>query len=159
MIARRYQFSLLLLLGATVVAQDKSPTDAPKPGAPGKAVVDVYLAAEHAPTGLKSGDKVVVLRVNGKTVTRKGRVAYTCAVVVPEATAVGVVNVEKPKSPEQAVKVQLQTTKDQAALIERVKTQTVTTYETSSDGRAEARKSPVTLRLEFPKEQPKKIAK
>jgi len=78
---------------------------------------------------------------------------------VPEATAVSVVNVEKPKSPEQAVKVQLQTTKEQAGLIERVKAQFVATYETTGDGRAEMKKTPVTLRLEFPKPEKKRGGK
>lgn len=150
----------LLVLCPIAAAQEKKPTESPKADAiSGKAVVEVFLSTEHSPAGLKAADKVILMRVNGKSVTRKGKVAYTCAVVVPEAMVVGVVNVEKPMEPEQAVKVKLQTTKEQAALVERVKVQFVDTYETTGDGRSEMKKTPVTLRLEFSKSDKKPARK
>jgi hypothetical protein len=154
MFAIRAIIPTALLCCSLAAGQDNPPKHAPNPAAPGKAVVDVYLSTEHAPTGLKTGDKVMLMRVNGKSVTPKGKTAYACAVVVPEAVVVGVVDVEKPKSPEQAIKVQLQTTKDQAKQIERIKVQVVTTYE-SIDGHTEAKKTPVTLRIELPKPEKK----
>jgi len=75
-IAIRFALPALAILCPTVAAQDKKPTEPSNPGAAhGKGVVEVHLSAEHIPAGLKSGDKVVVMRVNGKSVTRQGKVA------------------------------------------------------------------------------------
>jgi hypothetical protein len=57
--------------------------------------------------------------------------------------------VEKPKTPEQTVKVEFRVTKDRAALIETAKLKVVSTVTTTSDGGTIAEKRPLTFRLQL----------
>jgi hypothetical protein len=130
-------------------AQEKGQPDPGKaPGAGEKATVEVYLAAEHLPKGLKAGDRADLHRVNGKTVTGTGKVSYSVATVAPDVEVVSVTRVDKPKAPEQAVKAVLRVTKSQAAMIERAKAQLVTERQTTPDGGVKREQKPVTFRLE-----------
>lgn len=118
-------------------------------GAEDETTVEVSLAAEHAPQGLKTGDKVDLMRVDGKAVSRTGKVSYTTVILAQELEVAAVTRVDKPKSPEEAIKVELRVNQDQAATIERTKAQRVTTVVTTSDGGRKTEKRPVTLRLEL----------
>jgi hypothetical protein len=113
-----------------------------------KATIEVYFATEHVSESLKAGAQVDLKRVSGKTVTPNGKVTYSTDTLASNIEVASITIVEKPKSPEQAVKVELRVTKDQAAKIERAKTQLVTTMETAADGRVESKKKPITFRLE-----------
>jgi hypothetical protein len=138
---------LALLIGccSAAVVQGKG---LPSPVDDEKTTVTVYFATEHVPEGLKAGAKMHLLSVNGKTVIPSGKVSYSTSVVVPEVEVASVTPVEKPKDPEQAVKVELSVTKDQAAKIERFKAMLVTRVERKAGGGgAETKKKPITFRL------------
>jgi hypothetical protein len=110
--------------------------------------VEVYCASEHVPDGLKADARVDLMQVLGKTVTATGKVSYTMTGVAQDIEVVSVNSVEKPKTPEQAVKVELRVTKAQAGPIERAKARVVTVTEATSDGQTKTEKKPVPLRLE-----------
>jgi hypothetical protein len=113
-----------------------------------KVKVEVAFAAEHVPADLKAGARVDLQRVDGKTATGKV-VLYRTAIVVPDIEVASVTRAaEKPKDPEQAVKVELLATKEQAALIEKAKRALVTVVETRPGAPPETQRRPVTLRLE-----------
>jgi hypothetical protein len=116
-------------------------------GAEEQAKVELSFATEHVPAGLKAGAKVDLMMVNGRSVTPAGQVSYTTSTVAGSAEVASVTPVDKPATPEQAVKVELRVTKDQAARIERLKAQKVKTVETTAQGRVE-KTVPVTFRLE-----------
>lgn len=111
--------------------------------------VEVYFASEHVPEGLKAGAKVDLMRVDGKTVTRTGKVSYVTTVLSTDIEVASITRVEKPKTPEQAVKVVFQVTPDRAGFIERAKSRLVTVVETTLEGGKKETKRPVTLRLEL----------
>jgi hypothetical protein len=120
-----------------------------------KVKVEVAFAAEHVPADLKAGARVDLLRVDGKTAA-SGKVLYRTAAVVPNVEVASVTRAaEKPKEPEQAVKVELLATKEQAALIEKAKRTLVTVVETRPGAPPQTKRRPVTLRLE-PAKQPDK---
>jgi hypothetical protein len=123
-------------------------------GAEEKTKVEVAFAAEHVPADLKAGARVDLLRVDGKTAAGR-MVLYRTAVVVPNVEVASVTRAEKPKEPEQAVKVELLATKEQAALIEKAKRALVTVVENRPGAPPETKRRPVTLRLE-PANQPDK---
>lgn len=120
---------------APASAQDESTT------------VEVFFAAENVPAGLKAGDKVSLHRLDGRSVTPSGKVSQTTTMLVPNAEVVSVKTVEKPKTPDLAVKIELRVKKSQARIVERAKTQLVNVMETSSGGNTKVVKKPVTLLL------------
>ncbi len=96
--------------------------------------VEVYFARENVPAEVKTGSRVHLLRLDGRTVTRTGKVSQTTTILASNVVAESVTMVEKPASPEQAVKVVLRVKKIQLRTVERAKTQMVTVMETDSDG-------------------------
>ena len=117
--------------------------------------VEVYFASEHVPVGLKAGSRVDLMRVDGKSVTPSGKVSYTTTRLAQDIEVVSVTKVEKPKGPEQAVKVELRVTKAHAATIETAKARLVTVTETTSDGQTKTERRRVPLRLELAKPKQK----
>ena len=117
--------------------------------------VEVSCAAEHVPDGLKAGARVDLMQVVGKSVTPTGKVSYSTSVLVQDIEVAAVTTMEKPKVPEQAVKVELRVTKAQAAVIESAKARLVTVTEATSDGRSKTERKPVPLRLEPTKAEKK----
>lgn len=133
----------ILFIGTGIaVAQDKS-------------TVEVQLASENVPEGLKAGAKVDLKMITGKTVTATGKASIITNTLVADIEVAAVTKVEKPKSPEQAIKVELRVTKEQAAKIENVKKQTVTTMVTKPGGGRETVQMPVPLRIEMSKPEKK----
>jgi hypothetical protein len=115
----------------------------------------VYCAAEHVPDGLKPGARVDLMQVVGKTVTPSGKVSYSMSGLAQGIEVVSVTTVEKPKVPDQAVKVELRVTKFQAAVIERAKARLVTVIEATSGGQTKRERKPIPLRLEPTKAEKK----
>lgn len=114
-------------------------------------VVEIFLATEHVPAGLKAGATVDVKRVDGKSVTPAGIVSYTTSTLVSNIVVASITPVEHPKSPELAIKVELRVTKAQAVTIERTKTLLVRVSETTPDGGVKTVKKPAPFRLELSK--------
>lgn len=110
-------------------------------------LVEVYCASEHVPDGMKPGARVDLMIVSGKTVTRTGKVNFNLNSVAKNMELVSINKEEKPKTPEQAVKVELRVTKAQAVAIEKIKSQFVTVIETTTDGKKKTEKRPVPLRI------------
>jgi hypothetical protein len=137
---------LLVICSGAAVAQDNS-TWMFVTAAEDKVNVEVWLATEHVPADEKAGMVVDLSRVQGKTQTGTGLVSYSTAVVTRGCEVVSVLHADKPKEPEQAVKVELSVTKGQAKLIEAVKSRLVTVVE-SEGGKSETTRKPATLRLE-----------
>jgi hypothetical protein len=140
----------LLLAGIGLIAafgfataQDKKEDDRVK--------VEVLLATEHVPEGLKAGTRVNLMMVTGKTVTPKGQVAYTTGAVALDIEIASVEKVDKPATPEAAVKVNLLMPKDTSAKVEKARDQMVMTFERQADGTIVRKMKPITLRLELPK--------
>jgi hypothetical protein len=121
-------------------------------GADETTTVEVYCASEHVPNGLKAGARIDLVLVVGKSVTASGKVSYSTTGVAQDIEVVSVNAVEKPKAPEQAVKVELRVTKAQAAAIARSQARLVTVTEATSDGQTRTERKPVPLRLEPTKE-------
>jgi hypothetical protein len=119
------------------------------PGAADLTKVEAYLAAEHVPAGLKAGTRVDLVQVTGKSVTPAGKVSYSTTGLVQDIEDVSVTMVEQPKAPEQAVKVELKVTKEQAAVIERAKARLVTVTVATSDGQTKTERKSIPLRLEL----------
>ena len=133
----------LLATAGLVPAQDNKADDRVK--------VEVLLATEHVPEGLKAGTRVDLKMVTGKTVGPKGLTAYTTSLVAPDVEVVAVRTVDKPVTPEAAVWVQLLVAKDTAGRVEKTRDHMVTVVEREADGSVVRRMKPVTLRLELPK--------
>src|SRR5262245_62160233 len=143
----------LLLAGIGLVAtvglapaQDKKAGDSLK--------VQVLLATEHVPKGLKAGNRVDLKMVTGKTVGPKGLNVYATSLVAADVEVASVAPVDKPATPEAAVRVQLMVAKDMAGKVEKTRDRMVTVVERQGDGSVESKMKPVTLRLELTK--PKK---
>ncbi len=115
-----------------------------------KAKVEIFLATEHVPAGLKAGAIVNLHSVSGKVVTRRGQVHYTTNLITKGCEVVSSTPIDKPKDSEQAVKVELRVTIYQSSLIEATKKRLVTVIETTSGRKKETVQKPVTLRLEMP---------
>lgn len=132
---------LVAMLGL-VPAQEKKPDDRVK--------VEVLLATEHVPRGLKAGTRADLKMVTGKTVAPRGRTVYTTAVVVPNVEVVSVASVDRPATPEAAVRVQLLLARDMARKVEKVRDHMVTVVERQRDKSTRSIKKPIPLRLELP---------
>ena len=115
--------------------------------------VEIYCATEHVPAGLKAGNHVDLFKVSGKTVTPAGKVSYTTNGMAQNIELVSVTAVENPKTPEEAVKVELRVTKGLAAAIDKVKKQLVSVTEATSDGQSKTQAKPIPFRLELTKAQ------
>jgi hypothetical protein len=139
---------LALSIGTAVALGRGSPDPAPPPGAEDKVTVELPFATEHVPAGLKAGAKVVLHRVDGRSTTPAGEASLTTVVLVPKCEVASVTPVDKPATPEQAVKVGLRVTKAQAAVVERHKARRVSSREMAADGSVKEEQRPVTFRLE-----------
>jgi hypothetical protein len=110
--------------------------------------VQLLLATEHVPKGLKPGTRVHLMMVTGKTVTPNGVTAYTTSLVAVDVEVASVEPVDKPATLEAAVRVQLLVAKDLAGKIERTRDRMMTVVE-QADGSVATKMKPVTLRLEL----------
>jgi hypothetical protein len=133
-------------------AQDKGPQAQDK-ATPGYTAVKVELALAtvHVPKGLKAGMKVDLKHVTSATVAPNGLAAYSTVLVVEGLEVVSVTQVEKPADPEQAVKVEVKGTKQQAEKVEAIKARRVNVSERRADGTVGSTRRPPTLRLELSK--------
>jgi hypothetical protein len=144
------EMTRLLLAGIGLVAtvglvpaQDKKADDRVK--------VEVLLATEHVPEGLKAGTRVDLKMVTGKTINPRGETAYVASLVAAAVEVASVEPVDKPAAPEAAVRVQLLVAKDSAERVEWHRDRKVTVFERQPDGSRVRQTKPVTLRLELPK--------
>jgi hypothetical protein len=140
----------LLLVGIGLVAiaglipgQDQKADDRVK--------VEIHLATENVPVGLKAGTRVDLKLVTGKTVGPKGLTLYSTSLVAADIEVASLVNVDKPATPEAAVRAQLLVAKDMAGKVEKTRDQMVNVVERQPNGLVVNRMKPVTLRLELPK--------
>ena len=125
------------------LAQDKVTDDRVK--------VEVLLATEHVPKDLKVGTRLDLKMVTGKTVGPRGLTLYTAPLVAADVEVASVTPVDKPATPEAAVRVQLLVPKDMAEKVEKTRDRMVTVVERLGNGGVERKMKPVTLRLELPK--------
>jgi hypothetical protein len=117
--------------------------------------VEVPFATEHVPDGVKAGAKVNLTWVVSKTTA--GRLAnYRTAPVVPDVEVAAITKVEKPTTPEEAVKVDFLVTKEQADTIKMFKEKLVTRVERQPGQPPVTVKKPLTFRIEVPKPKEKK---
>src|SRR4051794_17954611 len=72
-----------------------------------RAKVEVLLAKEHVPDGLKEGTRVDLKMVTGKTVGPKGLTLYSASLVAADVEVASVAAVDKPATLEGAMRVQL----------------------------------------------------
>jgi hypothetical protein len=143
---------LIALIGLVAMvglgrAEDKKADDRVK--------VEILLATEHLPDGLKEGTRVDLKMVTGKTVAPRGLTLYNTSLVAADVEVASVTTVEKPETPEAAVKVQLLVPKDLAEKVEKIRDKKVTVVESQGNGTVERKQKPVTLRLELPKSDKK----
>jgi len=120
-----------------------------------KTKVELYFASENVVAGLKAGNRVDLKRLAGRSITPSGKISVVTNTIALDLEVASISQIEKPKSPEQAVKVELKATKIQAARIERAKAQLVTIMETDSDGTVKTTMKPVTLLLDLTEEKKK----
>jgi hypothetical protein len=132
----------LVVTVGLIPAQDKKPDDRVK--------VAVLLATEHVPEGLKAGTRVDLKMVTGKTVAPKGLTVYKTSLVAADVEVASIAPVDKPATPEGAVRVQLLVAKDMAEKVEKTRDHMVMVVEAKGDGTVERKMKPVTLRLELP---------
>jgi hypothetical protein len=137
----------LVAMVGLALAQDKVADDRVK--------VEVLLATEHVPKGLKAGTRVDLKMVTGKTVGPNGLTVYTAPLVAADVEVASVALVDKPATLEAAVRVQLLVAKDVAGKVEKTRDHTVAVIERRDDGSVERKMKPVTLRLELPKSDKK----
>jgi hypothetical protein len=113
-------------------------------------VVDIMLAAEHIPEGLKSGDKINLKIVTGKAGTGKRSIYMTQNMATGlEVKRVSIL--EKPDEHGRSIRVELTVTSAQAKTLEKAKAQVITVIETvPGEGTTTGRK-PVPFRIELSK--------
>jgi hypothetical protein len=140
--------SLVALCCGTVVTQEKK-ADPPKAAPADKVKAELSLSAEHVPADLKAGTRVDLKVVTGKTVAPNGRTLYRTFTSVADVEVGSVTKVEKPTNPEEAVKVELLVTKEQAGKIDELKKREATRVEKAPGGGVTTKKAPLTLRLEL----------
>jgi hypothetical protein len=145
----------LLLAGIIGLVATVGLVPAQDPKADDRVKVEVLLATEHVPQGLKAGTRVNLKMVTGKTVGPKGRAVYATGLVAEDVEIASVAPVDKPANPEAAVRVYLLVAKDVAKKVEKIGDHLVTVVDRQGDGSVERKKKPVTLRLE-PREPDKK---
>jgi hypothetical protein len=143
--------SLALLTGLPAAQEKGQPDPAKSPAAGETVVVEVSLATEHVPEGLKAGDRVDLKNVLSKTTGPRGLVYYNARTIAPDVEVVSVTRVEEPKDPEMAVKVELRMPKPQAERVETIKKRLVTVVLRIPGGGTETRQKPLTLLLELHK--------
>lgn len=110
--------------------------------------VEVQLAVEHVPEGLKAGSRVNLLYVTSVNKRKGAKAPYTTRPIAEGLKVVGVRRQEKPADPAKAVSVELQGTQEQAARIETTKTRVVDWAERGPDGKYAITRRPLILRLE-----------
>jgi hypothetical protein len=120
-----------------------------------KVKVEVPFAMEHVPDGVKAGAKVNLTYVVSKTTA--GRLTnYRTAPVVPDVEVAAIIKVEKPTTPEEAVKVEFLVTKEQADKIKMFKEKLITRVEREPGQPPVTVKKPLTFRIDVPKPKEKK---
>ena len=137
----------LVATAGLVPAQDKKADDRVK--------VEVLLATEHLPKGLKAGTRVDLKMVTGKTVGPRNLTDYNTSPVAADLEVAEVTTVEKPANPEAAVRVQLLVGKDLAEKVKKIRDEVVSVVERKGDGTVVRKMKPVTLRLELSKPEKK----
>lgn len=137
------------LAALALVAAALCAASAQEKGEPAKVDVELHLAAEHAPKGLKAGSRADLHLIRASTKTKSGKVSYSTQGVALDLEVVDVKREEKPKDPDRAVLVKLRATKAQAERIEKLKAMTVTVSERGPDGKPVLKRRPVPLRLEL----------
>jgi hypothetical protein len=117
---------------------------------PEKVKVEVPFATEHVPDGVQAGAKVnltyVVSKIAGGRLTY-----YRTAPVIPDVEVAAITKVEKPTTPEEAVKVEFLVTKEQADTIKMFKEKLVTRVERQPGQPSVNVKKPLTFRIEMSK--------
>jgi hypothetical protein len=137
--------SVAALCSGAGTAQERKPA-----GADGPVTVEVTLAPEHVPEGLKPGARADLVTVTGKTVARGGQVRYVTSGLARDVEVAAVARPERPADPERPVRVELRVTREQAALVDKAKKKLVNVTETPPGGGApETKQKPVQLRLEL----------
>jgi hypothetical protein len=144
------EMTRLLLAGIGLVAT-VGLVPAQNKKADGRVKVEVLLATQHVPKGLKAGTRVDLKMVMGKTVGPRGLTLYRARLVAAGVEVASVARVDKPATPEAAVRVQLLVAKDMAGKVQKTRDHMVTVIERQADGSVERKRKPVTLRLELPK--------
>jgi len=139
----------LLLSSAFVNAQEKKDVEKPKNAEPFDSTkVEVLFAKDQVPDDLKPGVKVDLRRVDSQTTTATGRVSIRSSVIVPGLEVVSVTKVDKPKAPDEAIKVELKGSKDQIEKVNKYKDQKVKVVERAPGGVPESKEKRIPLRLE-----------
>ena len=118
-------------------------------GKPEGASVKIPFAAKDVPAALKAGDRVNLKVVLGSTITAKGKALVRSKVFVADLEVVSVQRQAKPADPTKAVEVEVRTTKEKAAKVEKLKVATVTVVQKDVNGKTETKKKPVPLILEL----------
>src|SRR5262245_21934541 len=111
----------LAALSAALPAQEKGNDEKPK--------VEVALAAQHVPDGLKAGSRADLVMVVSTTVTATGLATVRTAPLAAGTEVLSVKREEKPADPLKAVLLELGVTKEQAAKIEKAKLHMVSVVE------------------------------
>lgn len=137
--------AILAIMMHLCLAVGSSPVSAAEP--PPRQPVEILLEAEHTLEGLKSGDKVDLKIVTGKTKIGKRTIYMTQAMA--DGLEVGRFAVlEKPDEHGRSIRVELMTTAAQAKTLEKAKNQVVTAVETAPGEGAAAVRRPVRFRIE-----------
>jgi hypothetical protein len=122
---------------------------------PEKVKIEVPFATEHVPDGVKVGAKVNLTNVASK-ITAGAKTIYRTATIVPDVEVAAITKVEKPTTPEEAVKVEFLVTKEQADKIKMFKEKLVTRVERQPGQAPVSVKKPLTFRIEIPKPKEEK---
>ena len=136
----------VFLWPAMVPLQEKPPAQEDQ-----RPVVELRFAKEHVPANLPPGDKMDIMIVTGKTVTRTGQVSMSFKEFVRNAEVTFWEQVKEPKQPWEAVFVKLRVTPEQAEQIRKIKRVEVAVY----DSQKKLTKRPVPLHLERSKKDSK----
>jgi hypothetical protein len=131
----------LAAMAGLVMAQDKKVDDHVK--------VEIFLATEHVPKDVKAKTRVDLKMVTGKTVAPNGFTVYRASLVAANVEVASVTAVEKPVTPEGAMRVELLVDKGLASKIEKTRDHMVTVRERLGNGTSVRNTKPVTLRLEL----------
>jgi hypothetical protein len=122
---------------------------------PEKVKVEVPFATEHVPDGVKVGARVNLTYVVSK-ITAGRLTDYRTAPVAPDVEVAAVTKVDKPATPEEAVKVEFLVTKEQADKIKTFKEKLVTRVERQPGQPPVTVKKPLIFRIEVPKPKDEK---
>jgi hypothetical protein len=137
---------------AALAALCLSPAPTQEKGDPDKATVEIHLAKEHVPDGIKAGAQANLVTVRSSAKTKKGTFIFATAPLAEAVEVVKISPVEKQDDPSKAFVAVLRVSKAQAAKIEKMKATMVTVAQTGPAGETVTVQRPVTLRLEATKQ-------